>query len=78
MDQTITKYTPPRGNCFGYKLPTELLRKLCLLNVIGPEALTGGCFRFAVLAAFHTAKNMSGEYLGLSYIHIGQRYHLRE
>ena len=60
MDQTITKYNPLRGNCFQYKVPTELLRKQCLLNVTGPPALTGECFRFAVLAGLHTNENHVG------------------
>ncbi|XP_053374127.1 uncharacterized protein LOC128546803 [Mercenaria mercenaria] len=60
MEQTIIKYRPLRGSCFSYVIPETLLRKNCLLNVTGPPALDGECFRYSVLAALHTDPDLVG------------------
>ncbi|XP_045187034.2 uncharacterized protein LOC123544936 [Mercenaria mercenaria] len=60
MEQTLVTYRPLRGSCYNYVIPDTLLRKNCLLNVTGPPALDGDCFRYSLLAALHTDEELVG------------------
>lgn len=61
MEQTIAKYSPLAGSCSQYKIPEQLQRKRCLLNVTGPAELDGQCFKYAVLAGLFTGEDATGQ-----------------